>query len=711
MRTICNRFWVPLLIIGTFVLAACTEELINTVEGDPQPTTEAGEEAIPFDTGKICADCTVAQFSSGAGRIATPEDATLASLNESLTAGGSDALTGFTKDMPIRIPFDGPIQHIYQNRDSNPGQDALVAWAQSLLIFPTSDPSAVIPPWTVAHGGSFKAIYQDDSYDLILVPSSDTMEAGTQYAVVVTKNILDSFGRPVQESTLFSLVKQETPVSIDGVTQSSILETEEAESVEFLRESFEPLLDALDAGGLPRDDIAHAFTFTTEQEDAQTEAIVAQLFAAMQATATDTTGAATTVVTATDVLPVALSTALPAGTPFKTFLEAQSGSSLSAVDKVYRGSYPCQNFLALDATGEWALDLINRATNPGTDCPKQTTEQNPLSAQGAMDFWASTPVADIEGIIVYLHGITRSADDFVGLANTMAALGYGVIAIDGFNHGARQPNDLNGDGVIDGLDSGSAVLRVDRPDLMPGFIQQTLMDASRLTVMLKANSTLLGLFGFTPQNDPSVNFVGQSLGAIFGAMLTSGSLPYDRVVLNVPGGDIADVFFNAPGIGGTLVVPGIAQAQGLAIGSPDLNSTVAGLEALVRHSFFAGLSDPLQYHIPTNTDPAPKQVLMQQITGDTTVPNNNNELLARVMNLEDKMDGDGKIAFSNSHRVRWIIDPSNHPESDGTLPGHGHLLDPLTPLAASRVQLQAACFIANGTIIDLENLDPTLGCQ
>ena len=96
---------------------------------------------------------------------------------------------------------------------------------------------------------------------------------------------------------------------------------------------------------------------------------------------------------------------------------------------------------------------------------------------------------------------------------------------------------------------------------------------------------------------------------------------------------------------------------------------------------------------------------MQEIVGDSTVPNSNTELLAQSMNLIDYADGDGSVntvdddTVDGIERLRWTFSPSNYVSGSDT-PGHGFLLDSGDSNASDQAQKQVGCYLRDGVVPD-----------
>jgi hypothetical protein len=643
----------------SLALAGCGD-IIELSEGAAEPDIAAGEGGAVF-----------AQFDPDNRRLALPNDVVLADLvAEGLLVDGT------ARNMPIRIPFSGRIR--YPFADDPPTFDAatVAAWGASVFVTDGATTFPAIPSYV---GGDFKAVYLDRHNDLVLVPGDTQFTNGTTYAVVVTKDVKDASGSAIAESVAMYLVKQTSPIWKDGYCYSSLVDDAKCKALETLRAGLEAsgLFPLLAAGGIATKDIALLFTFKVESTDSTspTTGSGALIAGVHDATIGGTPVSGADIVWHTGAVP---DTDFANALDFKAVFGAQA--SVTAIDKIYGGYYSCMNFLDSDGAGDWELDLPDPGFTVGTDCPNAT------GFTGSLEFWLSVPPAASfppAGVVIFQHGITRDSTDFIAVANTLAGANYATIAIDIWAHGTRAYQILGQD---------VQYVRPDDPAKTVAYQLQTRADILHLLKLVNTNTELRLAWGDTAP--ASVHFVGQSLGGILGSLAGASALAtFDTMILNVAGGDLVDVILEGE-IGGE-VIPAVAAKFKQEIGSPELNATLLGLEMGVRHALFAGLADPLAVYDPTAAAiTVPDPVLLQQISGDSVVPNDNSELLSRVMELATWRDGDGN---QTDTRSRWIYDRRNY--GDGTA-GHGFLLDNEVPAATTAGQTQMATFIVTGTVDD-----------
>ncbi|MDH5752176.1 MAG: lysophospholipase [Deltaproteobacteria bacterium] len=712
------RGWPALLLALALFLPGCMEQIIEGHQGEAAPPITGGEASGTPVTTKLCTTCTVPEFNPDGRRLALPNDLVLASLNEALVADGKNPIPGTAVNMPIRIPFDGPILYPYASGNSA-ALAAAAGFAQTLFILDITDPAnpapgpSVITSSVTGAGGTFKTIYQDSNNDLVLVPGMSTFGLSKRYAVVVTKYIQDAMGNPIDESYIFTMLKSTEPLIVNGAPTLASLDEESAASLEAGRQEMAPLLAGLAAGtpALPRDQVALIFTFTTETGEEVAPGVFVPSATAVGGliaqTESDVSGAVTYVLNPDPTTVQWADGAFLTGASTTHNDDPASAYDIissfppeltGGISAVYQGSIPCISLLTRypdTAAGEYYLDAKDQL-GPKSPCP------NMNGLAGRLEFFLSLPTGPAQGVVLFQHGLQadnpltptenelleKGAQTFIATASAMAQAGYAVVAMDAWAHGSRAYPDAKDNTKY------SEFVRIDDPSLYVGYMQQNRIDLFLMGKLLQAAdneiATMAGITGA-----PTVNFLSLSLGSILGINAAStGALTFNRSVFSVPGGDNTDIMME----GGfqSLVFLGLAAAKDLVIGTPEFNSTALGLELAVRHASFAGLVDAMATLDPLAA--LPDNMLMQQIIGDETVPNNNNELAARMLGLTTT-NTDG-ATVTQEVRSRWILDPDNYNAMEvGAVAGHSFLLDWETQ-ATYKGQTQAATYFALGSIID-----------
>lgn len=599
--------------------------------------------------------------------------------------------------------------------------------------------------------GNFKTVLQDANNDLVLVPNVDTFKDGWKYAVIVKKGLKTD----LIEDTLFTILKSDDALFKGSEVTNTILlgqgtDLATAKSLDELRIGYKAVMSA---AGIAENDVAVMQTFKTTYTDTATATTSAINSGNMRTAAYSWANAAATVINWTTT--TGTSTDSDNAEDKKATVYKGVTANYTNLSKVLHGSYACQNFLRNTGTSaipNWKMDLATTQGAANTACPNLSESTN-----GTMQFWLAVPTNAVKGVVMFQHGITRSKDDAFAVANRLASKGYATIAIDEWGHGSRTYEDSNSDNSIDAtIDSGKRFNRPDNPALTTGYVIQSQMDMIKLSVMTKTNASLLKPLGIsnvalsnatsltTVYNatsssadlsglatakllntaSPTLNFVGQSLGGILGSniaasgtevsALAAGALapltgligavsvgdkiptiPFKRIVLNTPGGDLTDIINNGSKFGPEIRAA-VAAANGLANPSNDLNRTMLGVELSSSHAVFTGTADSLSN---ANTT-FPTSVLMQEITGDQVISNSNSELMAHSMGLKKISDGNG-VQTTVDGRTQWVLDPGNYSAigSSGSTAGHEFLLDGTTT-ATEQGQMQAICYLDTGIVLD-----------
>jgi len=691
------------VLLTAFALSGCAEQILDSASKDPAPTVTSGEEGTAN---------TIAKFSTSEGLAPQPSDVVLANVNAALPPEGQ--LAGISRLMPIRIPFSAPLANLY---DENGNWDALAGLnlAQNLLILNLTDSNAApILPMPTGGGGSFKVIYQDANHELVLVPEADTFQAGTRYAIAVKKGLGDAQGNPLSPDILTNILTSPDPIVVDGKIVNTLVRglvgdesdggIASATVYDGLRAGYSLIIQGLQLASQieTHNDLAQLFTFTTEPEDPVVAAGTVSLLGAVQANLTNTLSASLDNVSwatsySSDAtlgdLPVDLKPAVLASlasletSPLKDDVSI-ANIPTNSVSALYKGYFGCQNFLAQTANG-WELDLLGRAAQPGSDCPNS----NP-ALSGKIGFWLAMP-GTVEGVVIFMHGITDVKEDMFAVMNTLTSKNLAVVVMDLWGHGERAYEDVNGNGNL-ADDSGAAFMRPDNPALTVGYFLQTQFDLFRLRTLLEANPKIVGAIGNIPTVTP-IYYFGWSGAGVIGSNLIGNEFPAERFVLNNPGGDLVDIVIN--GAFGPGLRAAVAAGSGIDTSTRDgqeaLNSTMLGVELAAAHAVFKGGIDPLSSASSSNS----AELLLQQITGDLTVPNSNTDLLSLAKGLTTYNDGNGPL--DNITRSRWVFDPDNYAPLEGSTDSavHRFLVDWKTE-ATLRGQQQAACFLATGKVLD-----------
>ncbi len=227
------------------------------------------------------------------------------------------------------------------------------------------------------------------------------LDEKTTYLAYLTTDAKDDKGKNIAPSPAFALLRSKSPLLVDGKTAVSTITTEQAQQLEPLRAALAPALDALDAAGVPRSRLALAFPFTTQSE----MSVLDQLRTVPdKAAATGLPAGPTFVVDATAAITAA---AGAAGIPITDIGKFYAGAFLTPVLVTGPGG-------TLDPTKPKVMRVDFTMSVPNTPAPA-----------------GGYPTT------IFGHGFTRSRNDFLAIANSLAKAGQVTIAADVIFHGDR----------------------------------------------------------------------------------------------------------------------------------------------------------------------------------------------------------------------------------------------------------------------------------
>jgi hypothetical protein len=295
--------------------------------------------------------------------------------------------------------------------------------------------------------------------------------------------------------------------------------------------------------------------------------------------------------------------------------------------------------------------------------------------------------------VVYLqHGLSGSREFVLELANVFCASGWAVAGIDSVTFGARAPEPMwqvdqttdyvNGPGVTyngpDGIsDADSTGDRNGSTDLFGTLenigalrdqMRQAEFDTLQVVRLLQSPSLDMSALqigtGTAPMLDATrFAYVGDSLGAIQGAVAAAMLPSIKTWVLNVGGGGLLDeLAAHGPGIAADLSLAAFANFA-LDENSLDESHPMVNLIQLI-----ADAGDPLNYASLLVRNPAtingtvvsPRNILQYEVIYDELVSNEADEALAR--------EGGWGFATPNVGSNSGILDIKNIDDNPGRLP-------------------------------------------
>lgn len=240
----------------------------------------------------------------------------------------------------------------------------------------------------------------------------------------------------------------------------------------------------------------------------------------------------------------------------------------------------------------------------------------------AVPFWLLVPEAGRSGavpVVVVQHGLGGDKEDMRELGREFVARGYAAAAIDAVRHGER-PHQGDATTAFFAAKSEQWDVAEVRDNL-----RQTASDHRALLEALRQNPDGTAFSGGAFHLDlDRTYYFGQSLGGIIGATSCALDGAYDACVLNVPGGRLVDIVRLNSRYSLLMYVYFTVDEQ------REIELFTALGQSIVDPA------DPAVTGARIFTDPfdgAPRPVLVQEATDDSTVDNLTTELLARAMSL------------------------------------------------------------------------------
>lgn len=224
------------------------------------------------------------------------------------------------------------------------------------------------------------------------------LDEKTTYVAYLTTDAKDDRGLSVVPNPTFALLRSLAPLAVNGKATVSVLTDAQAAQLEPIRLGMRPMFDALASAGIARTKLALAFAFTTQSE----ASVLDQLHALPGLTGM--TDQPSFIMDATEAY---------------TAVAAASGIAIDGIDAFYAGA-----FLTPVAV-----------TGPGGTL--DPTHPTPLR----VDFTLAVPkgIAPVTGypITLFGHDFTRSRNDGLAIANSLAKAGQATLSSDVIFHGER----------------------------------------------------------------------------------------------------------------------------------------------------------------------------------------------------------------------------------------------------------------------------------
>jgi len=363
-------------------------------------TFDPANQVIPFPSDLVRANGRVNLPNPKTGQPLTSEDCKATADAQIQLTCGLNTLDGFSTMAPLVSENSNALGAVMQaNLDPASLSTSVVGLIALKSDAPTQEQT--VPKYTpclnclssVGASGTTPIAPQQLQWKLD-VP----LDERTTYIAYVTTAARDDQGMSVVPNPVFALLRSVAPLALNGKAAVSILTDAQAAQLEPIRLGMKPMFDALAAAGIARTSLALAFAFTT-----QSEASVLDQLHALPALS-GITDQPSFVMDATEAYAV---------------IATASGIPMDGIDKFYVGA-----FLTPVAV-----------TGPGGTL--DSTQPVPLR----VDFTLAIPkgIAPVTGypITIFGHDFTRSRDDGLAIANSLAMAGQATISSDVLFHGER----------------------------------------------------------------------------------------------------------------------------------------------------------------------------------------------------------------------------------------------------------------------------------
>jgi dienelactone hydrolase len=544
-----------------------------------------------------------------------------------------------------------------------------------------------------------------DGKTIAIVPTK-ALKPMTSYMAVITDGVEDSSGTGATPSLTYTLAKGAAPLCVDGKSTNGSLTDAQACQLEPVRKLVNAQEAAAASAGVKREDISLSWVATTESTTTVLQALTAKID---NSSTTAPIQVAPTGMTLGDL-----------------------GLGLAPIADVYIGAMQVPYYLGVPSaqnptaalTGFWKAApgaYVPPADQFGLD-PTSTnvTAYNPFPVANTtlgipvimtVPNAASGKVRPANGwpIVIFQHGITRNRTDMLGVAQTFAAQGIAVIAIDAPLHGVDSTspfyigntpfgaiahertfdldlsNNDTGAAGPDGKVDASGTYFINLQSLLTSRdnVRQAVADLVELEHAIPSISYDGGAKNF---DGSQIGFVGQSLGGIIGTVFTAVDSNVHAAVLNVAGGGIARLLDGSVSIG-PQIHAGLAAA-GVQQGTPAYDQ------------FFMAAQSAIDSADPINFAPllaaSSKGVLLQEVVGGGSKPSDqvvpNNVAGAPLSGTDPLIPALGltQINASTSGNPLHVVTRFN----SGV---HGSLLSPASDAAVTQeMQTEMAYLIASG---------------
>lgn len=587
---------IALSIIGSFLLASCGGTDDN-IESDLQVTRQGDEGFVAY----FAPSSSVIPFPSNLLFTGTTDQTLNIPVNDATDYAdpkvAMNTLDGFSTIAPISSTFSSAI-------DSSTLNAQTVHLYEVTLSGFAGAVTGVVRE--LNYGTEFVASLSsvDTSNKTVAISPLAPLKPKTSYMVAFTNGIQSTDGRVVLPDVTYKLAKQSTPLVVNAVSQVPTLSNDDATSLEPLRQATNLQELALAGQGINSDLVVLSWTFTTQS--------ISDVLTTVR---TNATGVASGLTFAGD-----------------TGALLGVGANLA---NVYVGALTLPYYLTNSSTPTDPLTKFWTGTGGSFLTQANTTPVK--TSDETVPLLLSVPKTAKPGggwpVVIFQHGITSDRTNMLAIADTLASVGFAVVAIDLPLHGLPSTsglysgiertfnldlvNNTTGASEPDGTadTSGKHYINLLNLAVTRDNVRQSIADLFALYNSLAAMDYDTGGADF---DTSKVYFLGHSLGAMVGTPFLALETGVRDAVLGMPGSGIAKLLDGSASFG-PVIAAGLAGA-GVNKGSANYESFMGAAQTMVDSG------DPGNYASAAATG---RGVLQFEVIGDggsnlpdQVIPNN-----------------------------------------------------------------------------------------
>jgi len=648
-----NMKWFACLALATsFGATGCPSITVDENEGAPGPTVEfdPSNKIIPFPN-NLLLDPTTGKLNLPAG--CNPAGGTETATAKALREGVLNQLDGFgTFKTTLNVTFTEPVD--------------MASLAGKVFVYKVTanpaDSEALPVVFVPGQTARFDAACANPQLvDQITVVPMVPLEGKSTYVVGITEGVTTATGTPFLPSFVWGIVRSvQRPVTLndngDIIADRTPLDPADPEDaatlqgINLLWTVHEQPLLFLAAKGVPHNTLLLGWSFNTQTTTDPLDPTVAASPASIVATTPALAGVARANPAANGQ--AFLNAVLPnqcqnqgGPLPCQNVGEVLGGGLLA---KQFQLDTP--NPLAGGAAipGPWADPIAPAVTHDPALGPVSPANPGGGAPIGVL---IATPTTSICATncptVVFGHGLGSTKNTMLAIASQLASAGFNAVAIDFVGHDSRavknSDDPLRGCG---GTPTTATAPQCFAPFLSPNLaatrdnIRQSVLDLQSLVAGLKAcGSAGCGLLSVDPTK---ILYMGISLGGIMGSTHAATNPDIKAAVLNVPGVGWVDIIENTESLAiRCSVIDGLIDA-GIVTGDKFNPAGPTGIclgdtwKTQPGYRQFAVIGrwvlDPAD-GVNFTPDLATRRILIQEVVGDTVVPNVTTETEAALVGL------------------------------------------------------------------------------